>query len=101
MISKKTNTSSDYLYLVCHTPTLHSINIQCKEQAIVKSNYGAGRPQEITEHIISKACWTSLLKEAAQIKLLNYPWNESPVMSLWWLKLPTYSKPKDSMTLKG
>ena len=53
-ISKETSTSNDYLYLVCHTPIPHSINIQCKEPATMKSNYGEVRPQEITEHIISK-----------------------------------------------
>lgn len=72
MISKKTNTSNDDLHVVFHTPTPHSISIQCtEEQAIVESNYREGRPQEITEHIISRTCWASLLKQAAQIKLLN------------------------------
>lgn len=62
---------NDDLYVVCHTPTPHSISIQCTEQAIVKSNYREVRPQEITEHIISRTCWASLLKQAAQIRLLN------------------------------
>ena len=48
----------------------------------MKSNYGEVRPQEITEHIISKICLISLLKEAAQIKLLNYPWTDSPYESV-------------------
>lgn len=85
-----------------HTPTPHSLNIP-KQKTTMKSIYGDIRPpinystnkqQKIHSYL------TSLQEDDAQIKLLNYPWNDSSVISHWELKILEYSTPKDSTTLK-